>query len=189
MFYGFGINDGIYRWDSKEYRTWLDMVRRCYDTSQKENPRFKTYVGCTVTENWTKTSDFGDWANTQKGFGLPEYMLDKDLLVTNNKIYSPETCCFVPREINMALTFREADRGEYPLGVKKERVRKDGSIALGVKVRRGELSTITKVFSDVVEASDFYIKTKKDYLTYLAEKHKNQIEEKVYLALVNYEFR
>ena len=40
--------------------------------------------------------------------------LDKDLLVCNNKVYSPETCVFVPREINQFLTKSNNSRGKYP---------------------------------------------------------------------------
>jgi hypothetical protein len=43
--------------------------------------------------------------------------LDKDLLVAGNKIYSPETCRFVSREINSFLTDSAATRGSLPIGV------------------------------------------------------------------------
>ena len=35
-----------------------------------------------------------------------------------NKIYSPETCVFIPEEINSFLTKRQNHRGNYPLGVR-----------------------------------------------------------------------
>jgi hypothetical protein len=42
--------------------------------------------------------------------------LDKDLLVKDNKVYSPETCVFVSRQVNMFLIDRGASRGKYKLG-------------------------------------------------------------------------
>lgn len=46
------------------------------------------------------------------------WALDKDILVKGNKIYSPETCCFVPQEINNLFTKRKSCRGTLPIGVK-----------------------------------------------------------------------
>ena len=43
--------------------------------------------------------------------------LDKDLLAYQNKVYSPETCCFVTQNINKFLTLNGKYRGKYPLGV------------------------------------------------------------------------
>ena len=34
-----------------------------------------------------------------------------------NKIYSPDTCIFVPNRINCAFTKSNASRGKYPIGV------------------------------------------------------------------------
>lgn len=41
---------------------------------------------------------FRDWALAQDWEGN---QLDKDILVSGNKVYGPETCCFVPRYLNM----------------------------------------------------------------------------------------
>ena len=49
-----------------------------------------------------------DWEDKQ---------LDKDLLVEGNKVYSPKTCVFVTRMVNMFTTDRGNDRGELPIGV------------------------------------------------------------------------
>jgi len=43
--------------------------------------------------------------------------IDKDILVKGNKIYSPETCVFVDRAINLFLTDNGARRGICPIGV------------------------------------------------------------------------
>jgi len=43
--------------------------------------------------------------------------LDKDIKFTGNKVYSPETCIFVPQQINSLLTDRRAERGSESQGV------------------------------------------------------------------------
>ena len=43
--------------------------------------------------------------------------LDKDILYKGNKIYSRETCIFVPQKINSLFVKRDNDRGDCPIGV------------------------------------------------------------------------
>lgn len=187
MYYDFGINDRKYSTYSREYRGWMDMMRRCYDTAQAENPRYTSYAECSVDPLWKVSSKFGDWANIQKGFGLPGYVLDKDILVPGNKVYGPDACCFVPNEINMALTLRAAARGDLPLGVYKGKMARKGQIYVA-KVLRGSLSRLQVGFYTVEEAHNYYIENKKIHLSYLADKYKDQIDERVFLRLNNFEF-
>lgn len=42
--------------------------------------------------------------------------LDKDILIKHNKIYSPETCIYVPQTINGLFTKRDKGRGESCIG-------------------------------------------------------------------------
>lgn len=49
------------------------------------------------------------------GTGLGE--LDKDILLKGNKVYCPELCVFVPRQVNLLLVSCNNSRGAYPLGV------------------------------------------------------------------------
>lgn len=116
---GVGINDlprGGIRSGGKVlhfYHVWHSMLERCYsDKSLEKRP---TYKGCTVCNEWLILSNFKKWYDQQyieEGFEL-----DKDILVPNNKVYSPETCRFVPKELNTFFTNRENERGDYSLGV------------------------------------------------------------------------
>jgi hypothetical protein len=45
------------------------------------------------------------------------WQLDKDLKVFDNKVYSVDTCIFVPNRVNSILLTCSSARGEYPIGV------------------------------------------------------------------------
>lgn len=117
--YGRGINDADYVTQCKATRkvcpyflVWKNMLKRAY--CKIERSRRPSYAGADVCAEWLKFSSFKGWMELQDWQGK---QLDKDLLVPGNKIYSPETCCFVSREINSFLTDSLATRGSLPIGV------------------------------------------------------------------------
>ena len=84
--------------DTREYKLWRNMLSRCYDSNfHKKRP---TYIGCTVHSEWWNFQTFckdililekyGKWAENKK-----RYLLDKDILIKGNKVYSKYTCMFV----------------------------------------------------------------------------------------------
>ena len=131
LVYGVGINDADYVtekrtvirgedgkrkrklvWRCPFYRAWSSMLERCYSLKfQASNP---TYIGCSVSEDWLRFSNFRAWMVTQDWDGK---QLDKDLLFEGNKVYSAETCVFVTRMVNMFTTDRGNGRGEWLIGV------------------------------------------------------------------------
>ena len=88
---GVGINDIEINTKDKCYKVWHSMMNRCY--SKKYHSKFPTYQNCSVCNEWTYLSNFKRWFDENYVDG---YVLDKDILVKGNKVYSPETCCFVP---------------------------------------------------------------------------------------------
>lgn len=92
---GIGINDVPCARKTVPYNKWKSMLERCYIPSvQSKHP---TYIGCSVCDEWLTFSNFLDWFNEHYVEG---YVIDKDILIKGNKVYSPQTCCFVPPEIN-----------------------------------------------------------------------------------------
>jgi hypothetical protein len=105
---GVGVNDADYEVNVSEkidgkwvkvfrcpyYEKWRNMVTRCYS---KQNT---SYIDCTVCDDWLYFSNFKSWMEKQDWEGN---CLDKDLLVKDNKTYSPTTCLFVPEEVNKFL--------------------------------------------------------------------------------------
>jgi len=119
--YGVGINDAHYRVRTITngefdicpfYKTWHSMLVRVY--SEKFKTKSPTYKGCTISEDWHVFSKFKEWMIDQDWH---DKSLDKDILFSRNKHYSPDTCMFVPHIVNTILLGRERDRGPYPIGV------------------------------------------------------------------------
>ena len=119
--FGVGVNDALYMVcptiNGKKimccyYRKWVSMLERCYDS--KLHLKRPTYIGCSVCSEWLIFTNFKRWMINQDWIGKD---LDKDIKVKGNKIYSPDTCLFVLREINSLLNDCGSRRGIHPKGV------------------------------------------------------------------------
>lgn len=111
--YGVGyVGAGTYTSKSKTYGTWSNMIRRCY--AKDSEFKYPTYMDCSVSEDWHNFQVFAEWYGNNYRDG---YDLDKDLLVVGNKIYSSDTCIFVPPSINCFTVNQVRSRGDYPTGV------------------------------------------------------------------------
>jgi hypothetical protein len=89
------------------------MLARCY--SKIELEKFPTYENKIVCDEWKYFSSFKSWMETQTW--KSGMHLDKDVIVPENKIYSPATCCFVPEKVNSLLVVSRNNLGEQPIGV------------------------------------------------------------------------
>lgn len=162
---------------TKAYSVWRDMLRRCYDPNfQAKHP---TYIGCTVDERWHDYQDFAEW-HYNHDYSHEGFELDKDLLILDNKNYSPETCCFVPRELNVLLTNNGTTRGEYPQGVcwhKKDKKYQATMCANGKTRYLGSFDCPQKAHQAYVLAKEFHVKKK-------ALEWKYRIEDRVFNALM-----
>jgi hypothetical protein len=154
------------------------MLKRCYDESaQQKQP---TYRGCSVCEEWHYFTNFYNWYT--KNY-IEGWCLDKDILVKGNKIYSPQTCCFVPNEINAI--FNKHKNKRCTLGV------------CGVFKRNDRFYSVTSMFGrnvslggyeSIEEAKNAYKEGREVYIKRVAEMWKDKLSTNVYNALINYEF-
>lgn len=119
--FGVGINDSSYitrpKIDGKQlvcqaYSSWKYMLYRAYNDNYHN--RFPTYLDVVVCDEWLTFSKFRVWwvDNYVEGWEL-----DKDLLVPNNKVYSPETCVYVPNWLNSFVLNSSTTRGNNKIGV------------------------------------------------------------------------
>ena len=179
---GDGVNSSRYGRGlpkTKKYLTWFAMMQRCYsENSLKRKP---TYENCSVDERWWNFQVFCDWYD-ENFYQIDDCVmcLDKDILVKNNKVYSPETCIFVPQQINKLLTLRQLHRGELPLGVHKNRN------SYSAFCNKNGKSVYIGNFDTAEKALHAYIKEKEVTLKESAEKYIKCIPYILYKALYNY---
>lgn len=182
LIYGKGINDLNEASHSKAAYIWHGMLQRCYDN--KSNPNLKTYIGCSVCEEWHYLSNFKKWFDENY---IEGYDLDKDILVKGNQIYSPDTCCFIPHRINSLLINCAKSRGKYPIGVCKSISRSRSKFYAHCQLGNGQ--KLIGSFSTPEESFYAYKQVKEKYIKDIALQYFNddKITERVYNALMNWE--
>ena len=175
--------------DKKILSAWYNMIYRCYD----ERTFARTsgaYYNVIICEEWFSFSYFYEWAFPLYKNG---FTLDKDILGNNSicceneyKVYSPSTCCFVPREINLLLIQKNKDFRCFPIGVSwhKENQKFLSEIsANGRMVNLGYYDTPN-------DAHMAYISRKKELINDKAREAfcNGDIQYNVFKALINYNF-
>lgn len=162
----------------KSYNAWKNMIHRCYN--EKEHKREPTYQECLVCDEWLYYSNFEQWwDNNYYEINNQEMWLDKDILVKDNKIYSPQTCVIVPQDINLLFIKRDAKRGNLPIGVsyfKRDKKYMANIGKFGKQHYLGLFDTPTKAFEAYKQAKEQHIKD-------VAEKYKDEIPRKLYEAM------
>ena len=167
---------------TKEYVLWTSMLSRCY--SDRHHKNLETYKDCTVSDNFTHYEYFYEWCNNQTGFNSIDFDLDKDLLIKGNKIYSENTCVFLPHEVNACFVKAKTIRGELPIGVTIDK--RHNVYVANLKAKHREKSYIAS-FLNPIDAFNAYKQAKENYLKELANKWKDKIDDRAYKALMNYQ--
>ena len=110
--------------------------------------------------------------------------IKEDILLKGNKVYSPETCCFIPQDINTLLLNSTKTRGRLPLGVSYDaRVKK-----YWAKCNIGDRNAkYLGSYNDPVEAFLAYKKAKESRIKDVANLWKDRIDDKVYKSLIGWE--
>ncbi|CAB5155920.1 hypothetical protein UFOVP150_37 [uncultured Caudovirales phage] len=187
LVFGVGINDADYVvkkmefiggkrklvWFCPFYMAWKSMMARCY--SPKLHEKYPTYVGCIVCAEWLTFSNFRRWMEVQTWEGR---QLDKDILISGNKVYGPEHCVFVDPKTNSFLTDRGAARGEWPIGVTLDR--RIGNLEARCSNPFTGKREHLGLFTDPASAHEAWRKRKHELAAMLAEK---QADERVAAAL------
>ena len=161
--------------DKKSYEKWSSMISRCYND---KCTNYKNYgaKGITVCEEWHCYANFKKWydENVYEIEG-ERIHLDKDILIKGNKIYSPETCIFVPQRIN--ILFREFEN-KFPTLEE----RSNGTFA--IRIRMNGISKRISGFETKEKAWGYYLKEKQQIIKNIAEEYKDKVPIKLYNRLI-----
>ncbi len=113
--YGVGVNNLTATINGKAmpwYRAWHNMLERCY--CEKLHVKQPSYIGCSVCDEWLDSAFFKAWYESNY---IDGYALDKDIIKRGNKVYCPEYCSYVPRDINNLITFNQNTQTKTKTGV------------------------------------------------------------------------
>ena len=165
--------------DNRVYKVWVSMLERCY--SRKYKSIYPTYEYCVASEYFKYYSNFEQWCYKQVGFGNKGWHLDKDLLVKGNKIYSEDTCVFLPKEINLIFGNKTKIR-MYKTGVGFDK--RCGKYSVRIHTHKGRLCF--GGYTTESEAYDKYVEEKECHIEFVADQFKDLIDSRAYDALINY---
>ena len=139
---------------SKAYSLWTNIVQRHKSLG---------YHDVKVCEEWRESWVFLQWYARNYVEG---YELDKDLKVPGNRLYSPDTCLFIPRTLNRKLV---------NLGKSGVYLHAMGWRAQGLKLsgKRGVIKQ-SQVYEDCLEA---YRENKNRFMDQLAVEYPAYAEQ------------
>ena len=185
--------------NTKEYTTWKNMLKRCYD--EKYKIKMPTYENVTCCEEWLYYPNFYEWLHSQSNFEKwmngNKFALDKDIIEKNNQVYSPDACCLVPQNVNCLFTKSNAVRGILPIGVRKYNSKYRAELSAKTNKIKNEPSAKTNKGKKIIYLGEYntpeeafytYKKAKEKCIKQIAEEEFSQgnITKECYNAMMNY---
>lgn len=177
----------------QKYNLLNNMKTRCYNPNyHKVRPDYKE---CSVCDEWLDNHiAFYEWVdhNYYKIKGEQSVQLDKDILVPGNKVYSPDTCIFVPQSINdLFINVHGWKKNGLPVGVTYSK--KTGKYRATINKSYDSVDdkkklTVLGYYETPQEAYEVYKQHKRAEIIYIADSYKNVIPDKLYQAMINWKF-
>lgn len=159
------------------YQTWRNIIIRCYHEPYKDLN--KAYYGiCSICEEWFNYQNFADWYyDNIYPIENERIHIDKDVMVHGNKIYSPETCVFLPQRINMIFMDKPKTRDvDLPNTVYR--------CKNGFKTSYNGKSL--GVFKTLEEAIQIHDDNMRVHIKQVAEEYRDRIPDRAYQALLRW---
>lgn len=172
--------------NTRVYDTWKAMLQRCY--SEKEHERHPTYINCEVYEGWHNFQNFAKWyKDNYYEVGNEKMCLDKDILFKGNKIYSPDTCIFVPETINKLFIKNDKNRGESVIGTTPVNGKYQAQCNIINPETGKSKQEYLGLYDSQEKAFQVYKYHKERNIKQIADYYKIHIPQKLYDAMYNYE--
>jgi len=168
--------------ERKALSEWRGIISRA--TGRRVKILQPTYTAATLDSRWLDFTSYRDWRAMQFNAdfldenGKP-FHIDKDLAYFGNKIYGPDYCSFVPREVNVFFRKNGGKSTSKYTGVHLGAGYQVSATVqcLGVGIKE------TNYFYDVELAAKWYKETKQKAGRLLAEKWKDKIDSRVVATL------
>lgn len=173
----------------KEYHLWYNMFIRCYDVKQQKI--HGGYDNCEICKEWYSFENFYEWLHSQENFKQwhdnNDWDIDKDIVCKGNKVYCPEKCSLVPRDINMLFVKNKHIRGAYPIGVSYKK--SDGLFFARVNNPLSKKRDFLGYYNSPESAFLAYKYEKEKIIKTVAKKEfeKGNITKKCFEAMLKYE--
>ena len=146
------------------YTKWSSMLRRCYSEWFNTNGKnSQVYSNTIVCKEWHNYSNFEKWylENYPNKIEGVVFNLDKDLLQdgVKNKVYSPDTCVFLPAKVNTFLCNNQNTNKTGRVGVNK--VNNCNRYRAQIKDFEYNKKIHLGLYKTIEEASNSYIEARK----------------------------
>lgn len=178
------VGQGLYTHKNNPecYKHWVRLIHRCY--SSKLHAKKPTYKDCSVAEEWHNFQNFAEWFYRQ--VNEEGWELDKDLLRKGNRIYGPETCCFVPRALNMLIVHRKQAGSDNSLPIGVHESPNKGIYISKCKDENGN-NVVLGFSRDIEELALKYKMFKEQIIKKVADRWKERISPILYQSLIDWE--
>ena len=168
------------------YDKWRAMIERCYNKKYQE--KRPTYVGCIVCEEWHNFQNFAKWyEENYYGVKDEEMQLDKDILIKGNKIYSPQTCVFVPKRINDLFVDKKKNRGDCPIGVSYSKIHNLYKAEVTITKNKKAGHIFLGLYNTPEKAFRVYKDYKEKIIKQVADEYRPYIPRELYEAMYRWE--
>lgn len=161
---------------SRPYSLWTGMQSRCFDDKVSTKSYKRNSVS--ICDEWKDYTNFYEWYIDQHGHDECGWDLDKDLL--SGEIYSPETCLFLPKAINIAMQYMDHRVDGGRVGVRNN---KSGYY---IRFRMDNKEVSLGSYDTVEEASSAYKYAKAQWISTLANRYKSDLIDSTYNLLLRW---
>lgn len=181
------VGEGVYpmtyyrkgkKYHTPAYEVWSSKIKNCYGNTKMSH----VYQDVTFCQEWLCFQVFAKWFYEQVRIYGKGGFVDKDLLFLGNKIYSPETCVYIPPAVNSLFTGASGNiNGVHFDNTKKKWV---AQIQNGLLCSNGKKrQTYLGMYVDKSLADTAYYEAKLAHVKSVALKYQEKLPEALFYKL------